>query len=1348
MQRRRDAWRLGLALAGGLFAMACSGPVEDVDRVQPHYVAKAQLDGQWFFRQTIVDMPPNTGYYIGAFSGIEGGVEKIRWEAREDQLVAYRIHPTVPGIEDEDTLDGAEYDGEPVAAYRILSHFDIIRQFNSSTGEQSNVLVEDTALRPWYERDYMRVDWSTNILPGPVDLGGFFSYDPWLLSVNADWVRETEADDPDHAQVDDDFIFLTTEYLSDDGGATCILNFGRATAGYNDACGITRIKVRSAFVKIDPEEQAQFEPKSYLDRERMFDENGDPLRYVTISAGTDKAIQVDVACTEEVLAELAPAVTAADCRDLQWDQAGRFGFFRTMRQGYDRRVGGGHDLTRQYYANHHQIWKATRTESGGTIPLAERELRPVVYYLNPNFPDDLKDVAIRIGHAWNDAFMDAAMAATGRSASQIGDQLARDFDGRGVFMDGDDLAQQALFQVRENSCSQRGVTAYLNRRGNDAMRAVANEATGGEGLLPGNLEKVCSRLTWHSKRTDGVEPFVWQQMGDPRFSFVWWIHDEQPYGPLGYGPSSPDPETGQLISGNAYVYGAAINRYARDAADMVRFVNGEVDMLDIRDGYQLREWLLAGGTTPAGDGLEISPEFQQIVSERIGTPFMSQYRGFNGPDGMDKAAMLRHMRDRMQHTAPDDPMAPAFAAPLDPGRSRMAALAADPDFKSRMLSPEMLQLVGPLFDWQPGDAVPAEMEELALELVTDPGALARREQERKRFFAERNVFLPEGMDDSIIGQALELAGLPPEEVYRILREEIFEAVMLHEIGHTVGLTHNFEASMDALNYQDDFWHIREQYPESEWKNQRLPEYRYTSIMDYGSRFNSDTKGLGKYDHAAIKFVYGHHLETFADEVPVPGRLDLELRWGDYSTIPELMGGDLANLWNRVDRPVEQMTETRKNGIRGNAVKFVEDPSRPASDYWIDPAVPYHYCADFLRGDLKCRTWDEGSNHTEAVQAAIQRYWNYYAFNSYRRNRNEGSFINSYFGRQDRLREYLSYPWKFYYFYDAYPVPLRDDLLRASVMGLNFINQVLGTPEPGEYCAYNNGLYLPAWLFNRTYQLQCDSVSVQVGEGREPYLGFSDEHVYRIDYIGVFYDKVNMLLELFNDRTRFFRLVDDSDSRQYAVSFYRAFSDELIKLSRDLVFGAVLNFTIADGDIVFFNDTVFNRVIDGGELRPQMLVDPARIAAGEQLEAEPLSKLYTPVPFNVATQALIVGTIYSTSTWDQQFDLVEYLSVVEVGSGDDRVFADGAEVAQFVHPMTGQIYRAAQTADGRSIAYEFLQFAQGYVETDWEPARRAYDADPQNAEFREDYDIKNRQLQNIFEMIDFLRYLRSVADWGQ
>ena len=42
----------------------------------------------------------------------------------------------------------------------------------------------------------------------------------------------------------------------------------------------------------------------------------------------------------------------------------------------------------------------------------------------------------------------------------------------------------------------------------------------------------------------------------------------------------------------------------------------------------------------------------------------------------------------------------------------------------------------------------------------------------------------------------------------------------------------------------------------------LREYAYSSIMDYGSRFNSDIRGLGKYDVAAIKFGYGQLVEAF------------------------------------------------------------------------------------------------------------------------------------------------------------------------------------------------------------------------------------------------------------------------------------------------------------------------------------------------------------------------------------------------------------------------------------------------------------------------------------------------------
>ena len=188
---------------------------------------------------------------------------------------------------------------------------------------------------------------------------------------------------------------------------------------------------------------------------------------------------------------------------------------------------------------------------------------------------------------------------------------------------------------------------------------------------------------------------------------------------------------------------------------------------------------------------------------------------------MDRAAMFRHMKDCLRNTSPTDPMQSAFNQPEGYFQARIERAAQDPKYRSLLLSQENLQLMAPFFNWVPGMDVPPEMEEAALDLAINPGHRHAMVDEHRNYFSERNVYLGDFIDDSVIGLALELQGLPAEEVYQRLRREIFEAVMLHEIGHTVGLRHNFEASTDALNYPDEFWQIREQFAEDEWKEQRL-----------------------------------------------------------------------------------------------------------------------------------------------------------------------------------------------------------------------------------------------------------------------------------------------------------------------------------------------------------------------------------------------------------------------------------------------------------------------------------------------------------------------------------------------
>ena len=59
------------------------------------------------------------------------------------------------------------------------------------------------------------------------------------------------------------------------------------------------------------------------------------------------------------------------------------------------------------------------------------------------------------------------------------------------------------------------------------------------------------------------------RQGDLRYSFMYWVSKPQPAGPLGFGPSYPDPITGEIFSASAYVYGAGLDTYAQNAVDIV-----------------------------------------------------------------------------------------------------------------------------------------------------------------------------------------------------------------------------------------------------------------------------------------------------------------------------------------------------------------------------------------------------------------------------------------------------------------------------------------------------------------------------------------------------------------------------------------------------------------------------------------------------------------------------------------------------------------------------------------------------------------------------------------------------------
>src|SRR5258708_7111319 len=147
-------------------AFSCAAPLPPRNTVQEGAISKDDLQGVFYFRQTVVGVPFTTGF---TFVGEQGDneMEKIRWDIQEDQLIARRAYEYVKGSEanEKDNQQGTDgtYQGAPVAAFKIKKQFDIIRDYNAWAGEEYDKVIESEE-RKWYERRFIRVDWSQNLV--------------------------------------------------------------------------------------------------------------------------------------------------------------------------------------------------------------------------------------------------------------------------------------------------------------------------------------------------------------------------------------------------------------------------------------------------------------------------------------------------------------------------------------------------------------------------------------------------------------------------------------------------------------------------------------------------------------------------------------------------------------------------------------------------------------------------------------------------------------------------------------------------------------------------------------------------------------------------------------------------------------------------------------------------------------------------------------------------------------------------------------------------------------------------------------------------------------------------------
>jgi hypothetical protein len=1070
---------------------SCAGGVEDIDRTQPNILEKDFFAGEWYASWTAVDVPFTTGF---SFVGAGEGIERVKWDVTKSGLVAYRSYDLVEGVDQDNPREGAGVRGPMMYHFPIRGHFDVERSYNPATGEQSNVLTENMADCEWYECKQFRVDWNSNIR--------------FRAANGSYYIQESDDDDPaDAIRIDKEngHLEVTLKAYFEpelDGELTRAYGFPIPKCWlysnpYWDCRGQT-LRIRMTFSRI---------PHTGDER----DENG-----TLVKVG------------EPITDDYEP--TPFNDHRLE-----RFGFFRTTRFHRDHNF-GARESNRDHYANLHPIWKKVR-ENGQSIPVAEREPKPVVYYLNKQFPRanapvNLVPEAEGIASEWNELLKEAVAAAQSKSMDDVPD----------------------MFVLCVNNPVQEGDNALCG---------------------PAGLEV---------------------RLGDHRYNKLSWIPNPASSAPGGYGPSHVDPLTGKVISADAYIYGAGYERAAAAIVDYIRLLSGDVDQTDYINGSDLAIQLAAAEE-------RYNTQRSELTLEQVTRSVRKLERS-----GIPERIAEQLQTGELETKHFDDMVRPMVNAGLH----------------KRLSVPELVTMgAGGLMD---GNESQEEFERFnALTLARD---IAERHELKLKRAGAQAIDFALFSDDAMLQLARRLRSKPElmtggepdyDKIRPLILKMMFRATALHEIGHNMGLRHNFAGSADALNFHDGYWSEKARLgildPEfrlaesslsalaeqTDENGVSLREYQYSSIMDYGGRWYSDLQGLGKYDRAAMLYGYANKVEVWNFE----GRerlanVNTRSLWSPnnyhYTAYPRILAG----------LPLDALTRQSANPTVGGQpvseviglIKQRTLADVDVNDDLVDPAlenlrVPYRFCSDeYAGGSSYCHRFDEGADVYETVRNKINKAEGYRPIAAARRDRAGWHTSWSYMDWSVSTFNFLSAQYK-HFVNEEFIVrrnwdcvdpsngqplmrkdedgnPIEDgeiahyiaeqcglEQFAAGALAAQHFVKVLQQPDVGTYC------FNPV---SQAYEMSsdpdcADSIELDgIGDDAVGHLSRWDPEstgyysFIKPVYAGHWMDKWSALTYLTETTTNFVGVDSSSDTRSFSINFLGIFGDNLHNIIAGLVMG--------------------------------------------------------------------------------------------------------------------------------------------------------------------------------------------------
>ncbi|MFO0737912.1 MAG: zinc-dependent metalloprotease [Labilithrix sp.] len=899
----------------------CAEERDPINRVQQGALAKSFFlgpnledyrdDPEFRTKAFNIDSGANTDSHVGAIGGASA-IERVRWEVTEDMLFARRSYQESPGADNrgiprKEVSPGKwEFPTKPtgtiVAAFKISGHFDIRRSYNSATGEEQNVIEENSSDRPWYKREYMRVDWSKNMAESTSgDTSWVFGGDEGVTAIDYSQTDENDEDRP-HFEVQNGYFDITNKYqLKPSGGGygipECVLvGFFNGTTSFD--CTPIEVKARTSFQRLTGDED--FEPfeesKAFRDVVGNWGNAGNNFNReyggAPITAWDPQYGYTD-----------ANTKTFYSIHNI-WEKSH---FAQQCSSNADEDKNGIADECDAAAAAQGLAHGSQCDEYIGrcTIPVRNRKVKTNAYWLNTDAPQDLTDPTDASGKKTGDGPIEEN-TVTWNQIFKVAVAYRREVECRRTRDGSRDECHAEFFTGTGPESKQMVKFGGWGIDTPSEQKVDINPATNAD--TP--IVATCHNPVRSYDLPSCGKPGEVIRLGDLRknYAIYWPYASRAPYG--GVASIGGDPVTGEMLGVTATIMMRSATAAAAQQRDIIALANGDLKIDDLIQGVQasnyakkVKDGKVVGGMAEAATPEELAQAPKNINHRAI------QLATGNDPDKLNKMAHVDAQIQAINARIKESPTGPNIAKENARLQELMKNIRNTP-YKTELANRGLFRILQ-----ESADKSSSVYNAIKTFADQDPERMQDILDQYQANLGAKGVCFADGLQNAGAGSIYQASLAPyfkklygdldPIErgvkIYQDLLRESVKGIAFHEIGHSLGLRHNFGSSWDSFNFTPQYWQLRTNEGKSTkactqprqggaddcmgprymdplsddeqgaLKDEPRPGIEYfanTSTMEYQIERFGETVGAGLYDVHAMKTLYGRVLETF-DSSQVP-----------------------------------------------------------------------------------------------------------------------------------------------------------------------------------------------------------------------------------------------------------------------------------------------------------------------------------------------------------------------------------------------------------------------------------------------------------------------------------------------